>query len=148
MSRSIRPVEKSDRDPWQALFRAYLEFYRVKPVDERIETVWNWIFDPGNDFWCDLAVDADGRAIGLAHYQLMHNSLEGSMVCYFADLFVEPTERGGGVARSLIDHVLAFAKGKGLPAVEWLTKETNYVGRRLYDTYQPKTEFVFYSVPT
>ena len=148
MSRSIRPIEETDRDRWQELFRAYLDFYAVEPHPDRIETVWGWIFDPQNDFWCDLALDADGRPVGLAHYQLMHNSLEGSMVCYFADLFVDPSERRAGVARSLIDHVLAFAKGKGLPAVDWLTQETNDAGRRLYDTYQPKTDFVFYSVPT
>ena len=32
MSRSIRPVEETDRDRWRELFRAYLEFYAVQPL--------------------------------------------------------------------------------------------------------------------
>jgi hypothetical protein len=46
----------------------------------------------------------------------------------------------------MIDHVLAFARGRGLPNVRWLTQESNETARRLYDTYAPRTEFILYSV--
>lgn len=70
------------------------------------------------------------------------------MVCYLSDLYVEPGLRGGGVGRGLIDHVVEFAKQRGLPGVRWLTQEFNYPARRLYDTYSPKTDFILYNVPT
>ena len=111
------------------------------------DKVWGWIADPENDFWCDLAVSSDGRIIGLVHYQLWHSSMTAGMACYMADLFVDPDEHGAGAGRLLIDRVRSFAKDKGLASVDWLTQETNYAGRSLYDTYQPKTEFIFYSVP-
>lgn len=147
MTLSIRPPNETDRARWRALFQSYFDFYKVAVPEDGFDRVWDWIFDPENDFWCDLAVTADGRAVGLVHYQLMHNSLTASMTCYMADLFVDPSERGAGAGRMLIDHVLAFAKDRGLPSVDWLTQEFNYPGRRLYDTYQPKSEFVLYSVP-
>ena len=47
----------------------------------------------------------------------------------------------------MIDHVIAFAQARGITNVRWLTQEFNYPGRRLYDTYQPKSDFILYSVP-
>ena len=148
MSYTVRALEKSDRETWSALFRAYLHFYEVDPSTDHMDRVWDWIFDPNNDFWCVLAIAQSGHPIGLAHYQLMHNTLTGKMTCYLADLFVDPEQRGQGVGRHLIDEVLSIAKGQNLPTVDWLTEETNHAGRRLYDTYQPKTDLVFYTVPT
>ena len=70
------------------------------------------------------------------------------MVCYLSDLYVEPGVRGSGVGRTLIDHVLDFAKSRGLPGVRWLTQEFNYPARTLYDTYAAKTDFILYNVST
>ena len=85
--------------------------------------------------------------IGFTQYQLMHRSLGGGMVCYLSDLYVDPGIRGSGAGRALIDHVIAFARSRGLPGVRWLTQEFNYPARRLYDSYGPKTDFILYNVP-
>ena len=53
---------------------------------------------------------ADAGVVGFTQYQLMHRSLGGGMVCYLSDLYVEPTIRGSGAGRALIDHVIAFAR--------------------------------------
>lgn len=147
MTVSIRQLEEADRARWQELFQGYFEFYKVDVPENGFDKVWDWIFVPHNDFWCDLAVKGDGHVIGLVHYQLWHSTLAASMACYMADLFVDPSERGTGAGRLLIDRVLSFARDRGLPSVDWLTQDFNYAGRRLYDTYQPKSEFIFYSVP-
>ena len=148
MNISIRPLETADRGRWQELFQGYFEFYNADVPDNGFDRVWHWVFDPQNDFWCDLAINQDGNAIGFVHYQLWHSTLTASMACYMADLFVEPSARGSGTGRLLIDGVLSFARDRGLPTVDWLTQDNNYAGRQLYDTYQPKTNFAFYSVPT
>lgn len=144
---TIRALHQDDRSHWESLFRNYAAFYNTG-LNANIEAiVWEWIFDEHNDFWCDLALDDSGTIIGFAHYQLMHRSLGGSMVCYLSDLFVNPRSRGNGVGRALIDHVLAFAKAQGLPDVRWYTQEFNYPGRTLYDTYAKKSDFIVYVVP-
>ena len=147
MSIEIRPLRDDDRETWEELFRAYGTFYKTTIPDAAFGEVWTWIFDPANDFWCDVAQSADGRIVGFTQYQLMHRSLGGSMVCYLSDLYVVPDVRGSGAGRALIDHVLAFARQRGLPGVRWLTQEFNYPARALYDTYAPKTDFILYNVP-
>lgn len=147
MAVTIRPLSPGDRAVWEKMFQAYAAFYKTRIPDGGFDAVWGWIFDPANDFWCDLAIEESGKVIGFTQYQLMHRSLGGTMVCYLSDLYVDPESRGAGAGRALIDHVLKFAKAKGLPSVRWLTQEFNYPARRLYDTYAPKTDFILYNVP-
>lgn len=142
----IRPVTQGDRADWTRLFDLYADFYKTEVSAEAKAQVWRWIEDPEEDFWSDLAF-RDGRAVGLVQYQLMHRSLSGGKVVYMSDLYVNPGLRGGGIGRALIDHVIGFARARGIGNVRWLTQEFNYAGRRLYDSYRPKTDFILYSVP-
>lgn len=143
----VRPLAKKDRKAWEGLFQDYATFYKTSVPDGGFDRVWGWIFDSTNDFWCDVVEQDEGAIIGFTQYQLMHRSLSGNMVCYLSDLYVKPEFRGASVGRALIDHVLNFARSKGLSNVRWLTQEFNYAGRRLYDSYQPKSDFILYSIP-
>jgi GNAT superfamily N-acetyltransferase len=146
MSLTIRPVRPEDRPVWEALFDLYAEFYKTSVNAAAKTTVWGWIHDPAEPFRADLAV-LDGVVVGLVQYQLMHRTLSGGMVCYLSDLYTQPAARGLGVGRRLIDHVIGFARETGISNVRWLTQEFNYDGRRLYDSYRPKSDFILYSVP-
>lgn len=145
MSITIRPAAPSDRAAWEALFRGYAEFYRTDPAPA-IEKVWDWINDANEDYWADIAWGADGTALGLVQYSLMHRSLSGAQVVYLSDLFTVPEARGQGVGRALIEHVRAFARARGYSSVRWLTAETNEAARRLYDTYSPASGFILYAI--
>ena len=147
MTVKIRPLATADREKWEELFEAYAQFYKTTVPDGGFDTVWDWIFDPDNQFWCDVAETEDGRVIGFTQYQLMHRSLGGGMVCYLSDLFVEPEIRGTGAGRKLIDHVVEAARSMGITNVRWLTQEFNYPARALYDTYQPRSDFILYTIP-
>ena len=147
MTVTIRPVAQADRAKWEELFEGYAQFYKTTIPEGAFDTVWEWIFDPDNKFWCDVAETEDGRVIGFTQYQLMQRSLSGGMVIYLGDLFVEPEVRGTGAGRKLIDNVVEAARGMGITNVRWLTQEFNYTARKLYDTYQPKSDFILYSIP-
>ena len=142
----IRPAGPADREVWEDLFDGYAAFYNTRLGAQAKAAVWDWIFAESPDFWCDLACE-DGRVLGMVQYQLMHRSLSGAGVCYLSDLFVRPDLRGAGIGRAMIDHVIGFARARGIGNVRWLTQEFNYAGRRLYDSYRPKTDFILYSVP-
>jgi len=146
MPLQIRPLTLDDRAIWDEMMEAYAAFYKTTTTPEGRQAVWDWIFDGGEEFWSDLAV-RDGQVVGLCQYQLMHRSLSGGKVVYLSDLYVRPDTRGGGVGRALIDHVIGFAKARGIANVRWLTQEFNYAGRRLYDSYRPKSDFILYSIP-
>lgn len=147
MSVKIRSLMKKDRTDWERLFADYASFYKTQVPPGGFDQVWEWIFDADEDFWCDVAENDAGRVIGFTQYQLMHRSLGGSRVCYLSDLYVEPDVRGTGAGRAMIDHVIAFSRSKGLSSVRWLTQDFNYAGRRLYDSYAPKTDFILYNIP-
>ena len=148
MAITLRAPEERDRGSWESLFAAYFAFYKTEIPDDCFDTVWSWIHDEQNPFWATLAQNGAGDIAGFVHYQLWHNSMGAGMSVYMADLFVDPAERGSGTGRALIDHVRAFARERGISSVDWLTQDFNYPGRRLYDTYAKKTDFVFYSVPS
>jgi len=143
----IRAVEKSDQSAWASLFERYAQFYKVPLSQNSKRQVWEWIFNTDEAFWCDLAINAQGDAVGFVQYQLMHRSLSGSKVCYLSDLFVEPSQRKSGTGRALIDHVMSFATTNKIENVRWLTQESNATAKSLYDTYIAQSEFVLYSVP-
>lgn len=140
----IRPVEQSEREPWEQMFSAYAEFYKTTLPDGAAERAWSWIHDASEAFWCDVAFQ-DDRLIGFTQYQLMHRSLSGERVCYLSDLYVDPELRGAGTGRALIDNVFKFARSKGIPNVRWLTQEFNYPARALYDSFGTKSDFILYS---
>lgn len=144
---TILPVTLADRPIWEELFDAYAAFYKTSISAEGKAATWGWICDPDEDFWADLARDAEGNVVGLVQYQLMHRSLSGQKVVYLSDLYVRPDIRGGGVGRAMINHVIGFAKARKITNVRWLTQEFNYAGRQLYDSFRPKSDFILYSVP-
>lgn len=141
----IRPLTPEDRPLWEGFMAAYAAFYKTETTAEGRAAVWDWIFG-AEDFWCDIAWEG-AKPLGFVQYSLMHRSLSGGKVVYLSDLYVEPATRGQGTGRALIDHVIGFAKARGLTNVRWLTQEFNYAGRRLYDSYRPKSDFILYSVP-
>lgn len=142
----IRPLLESDSGEWQSLFKAYGKFYKLDVTDKAVEQVWSWLFDDREDFWCSVAEGQSGL-VGFTQYQLMHRSLSGGKVVYLSDLYVAPEIRAAGTGRALIDTVFEFARAHNIENVRWLTQDFNYTARHLYDTYQPKSDFVLYSIP-
>jgi len=147
LSTTIRALASDDRHQWEGLFDDYAAFYKVTPPEGFKDRVWDWIFNPGEAFWCDIAIDDHSQTIGFVQYQLMHRSLGGAKVCYLSDLFVDANKRVSGTGRRLIDHVMQFAKTNDINNVRWLTQDSNKTAKQLYDSYVAQSEFVLYSVP-
>ena len=140
---TCRPPVAADKARWADLFRGYMAFYKVPPDEAVVEQVWAWLFDPAHEVKGLVAV-LDGQVVGLAHYQPMARTLGANEVGYLSDLFTDPAVRGQGIGRALIDASLEVCRARGWPLLRWLTQEHNYAGRRLYDTYAPKSDFIVY----
>ncbi len=146
MAPDIRPLEAADKPRWLELWTAYLAFYETQLPDSVKDTAFERLLDPARPVHGMLAI-RKGRPVGLVHY-IYHDHLwrpEG--VCYLQDLYADPTVRGTGVGRALIEAVYAAADAEGVPSVYWLTQDFNTIARRLYNRVGTLTPFIRYSRP-
>jgi GNAT superfamily N-acetyltransferase len=139
----IRPVTLQDYNQWLPLWQGYLSFYNTTLPDEVIAHSWARLHNEMQPLFC-FVVEENGELLGLVHY-LFHRSMWSiGDYCYLQDLFTKPEARGKGVGRKLIEAVYVEAKRKEANRVYWLTHETNYAGRALYDKVASNLGFIQY----
>jgi GNAT superfamily N-acetyltransferase len=142
----IRRITENDKARWRKLWDGYTRFYEREPQAKITEKTWAKIMDPSSPVKAIVAEDSKRRVIGIANF-IVHDSTSSlAPVCYLQDLFVEPGIRGKGVGRQLIDWLVLEARAKGWSRVYWMTRETNYRARGLYDKYGPHSGFLRYVI--
>ena len=145
MSVTIRPIRKSDEAEWRRLWTAYLDFYETSVEEEVYQTTFKRLLSEDhpdqNGF---LAVEGDAP-IGLVHYIYHAHNWRIEPVCYLQDLYADPSVRGQGVGRKLIEAVYAQADADGRPSVYWMTQDFNATARKLYDRIANVTPFIKYA---
>lgn len=130
---TIRPVEPADKAHWATLWKAYLEFYETAVPQEVYDTTFDRLCSPDHPDQNGLLALVDGTPAGLVHYIYHPHNWRIEKVCYLQDLYADPSVRGTGVGRKLIEAVYAAADAAGRPAVYWLTQDFNTTARQLYD---------------
>jgi GNAT superfamily N-acetyltransferase len=140
----IHPLAARHRADWERLYAGYADFYRVTQTPEMRQTVWSWIMDPAHEVKAFVAEDAEGRAVGLAHYRPFARPLAASTGGYLDDLFVDPALRGRRVADALIEAVAEEGRRRGWSVIRWITADDNYRGRGVYDRLATRTMWITY----
>lgn len=142
----IVPVEQRHHAEWERLYAGYAAFYKVDQTPEMRATVWGWIHDPAHEVKALVAEDAEGRAIGLAHYRPYARPLRAGYGGFLDDLFVDPAARGGRVADALIARLSEIGREKGWNVIRWITADDNYRGRGVYDRVATRTMWITYDI--
>ncbi|MEO1307419.1 MAG: GNAT family N-acetyltransferase [Pseudomonadota bacterium] len=140
----IRPVAERDAHHWRRLWCDYLAFYHTTVAEEVYETSFKRLLDPN---WPDLnglIAETNGTPTGLVHYIFHRHMWRQDDVCYLQDLFVDPSARGTGMGRALIEAVYDKADAAGAPTVYWMTQTHNSTARQLYDRIADLTDFIKY----
>lgn len=144
---SVRALEQRDQEDWRRLWAAYLLFYETTLPDTVFDSSFERLLgDDPRDF-CGLVAEVDGRVVGLAHYLFHRHGWKIEDTCYLQDLYVDPSVRGSGVGRALIEAVYAAADAADAPSVYWMTQDFNHDARRLYDRVGALTPFIKYARP-
>ncbi|WP_425098389.1 N-acetyltransferase family protein [Tropicibacter sp. S64] len=140
----VRALRGEDEEQWRALWTGYLTFYESS-VREAVyqSTFARLLGDDPQDFH-GLVAEVDGKVAGLVHYLFHRHCWRVENVCYLQDLYADPSVRGKGVGRALIEAVYAAADAAGAPTVYWLTQEFNSTARQLYDRIGTVTPFIKY----
>ncbi len=131
---AIRTAHAGDEAAWRGLWRGFTGFYGITLPETTTAATWARIIDPDHPMTCRLAL-AGGEAVGFAiHHAHASTWVPGNDV-YLEDLFVAPEARGAGVARALIEDLIAIGRAKGWHRLYWNTHHDNAEARRLYDRF-------------
>lgn len=147
MDIELRDPTAADEPAWRALWANYCAFYREVVPEAVTAATWARIIAPDPAMHLRLAL-ADGPAVGFALTVLHTSSWRVTPDAYLEDLFIAPQARGQGIARRLIDDLLARARAAGWSRVSWHTNADNAAARRLYDSYAPADGFIRYRLTT
>lgn len=139
---TVTGLEHGDFGRWADLWRDYLAFYLTTLPPEQYDHTWTRLHD--GRMHCFVARDEGWRIIGLTHYLYHEHGWSSAPTCYLQDLYVDPSRRGGGVARALIEAVAFAARHHGADRLYWLTHETNATARVLYDRVAANSGFIVY----
>jgi GNAT superfamily N-acetyltransferase len=140
---AVSRLTADDYAAWEVLARGYKAFYKTEVSAAEYEATWRRLIQ--QDGVVGLGAKAEGKLIGIVHY-LFHTTVWAPKVCYLQDLFVSPESRGKGVARALIEAVVAHAKREQAMRCYWHTQEHNTTARALYDNVAKFNGFIRYEI--
>lgn len=141
---AVRPLTFADRAQWGDLWAAYLAFYQTSRPTSVFDTYFDRLLGDDPQDYNGLVAERDGRLVGVAHYVFHRHGWHVENVCYLQDLYADPSVRGQGIGRKLIEAVYAAADAAGCASVYWTTQEFNTQARKLYDRIGRLTPFIKY----
>ena len=140
----IRPLIAADKPRWQQLWAGYLAFYEAR-IDPAVSDItWRRLIDTSADLRGLVAIDASGGTVGIAHLVRQNSTWSPTHYLYLEDLFVDPSARGTGAGRALIEAGRQLARDDGATRYFWNTARTNETARSLYDRFTTESGFVQY----
>ncbi len=144
MTTTLSRIQSQDQAAWSDLWRDYLAFYDTTRPPALYARNFAQLVQGDGPLYGWLARDAEGVAVGLAHYFVHGTAWSFGDACYLQDLYVHPARRGGGIASALIAQVAADAKRRGCERLYWLTHVDNARARALYDRVAAFEGFICY----
>ncbi len=144
MATIIRQLTATDEAEWRGLWTGYLEYYETSVLEEVYRTTFARLLGDDPQDYHGLVAAQGGKLVGLTHYLFHRHCWRVENVIYLQDLYVDPSVRGTGAGRALIEAVYAAGDAAGCPTVYWMTQDFNKAGRRLYDRVAKLTPFIKY----
>ena len=144
---TIRPLHARDEAVWRRLWTDYLTFYDSSVPEAVYASTFARLLGGDSQDFHGLVAEQNGVVVGLVHFVYHRHCWRIENVCYLQDLYADPSVRGTGVGRKLIEAVYAAADLAGAPSVYWLTQDDNHTGRQLYDRVGQLTNFIKYQRP-
>ncbi len=129
----IDAITSADLPELMPLMRAYCDFYRVAPSDQKLLALSQALIDNPAEGEQMIARDEGGRAVGFATLFWTWQTLDADRVGVLNDLYTVPSARGTGVGHALIANCRQRCRDRGVPKLVWETAPDNATAQRLYD---------------
>jgi GNAT superfamily N-acetyltransferase len=130
---NISTVGRADLPELMPLLRAYCDFYRVHPSDERLTALASALIDNPAEGLQLIAREGDGTPLGFATIYWTWQTLHAGRVGVLNDLYVVASSRGTGTGRALIERCRELCRERAAEKLVWETAPDNAVAQRLYD---------------
>jgi GNAT superfamily N-acetyltransferase len=130
----VEAVSQDQFEQLLPLIAAYQRFYEVEEIDEERNRAFFARFIAPSDDGMLLGAWRGDELAGYACLFWTFTSLVPAETVLMNDLFVDPTARGKGVGRALIEASAAVVRERGAHHLEWMTAPDNEAARRLYDS--------------
>ena len=144
MTLTIRNISAGDQPNWTNLWRLYLEYYQTSVSDDVYQKTFERLLDSNRPQQNGMIALQDDKPVGLVHFIYHAHNWRIEDACYLQDLYTDPSMRGMGIGRKLIEAVYKAADANGTPSVYWLTEDFNKPARRLYEQVACLTPFIKY----
>lgn len=142
----IEVVAEDNIDEVLPLIRQYQEFYKVADIDDLLNRQFFSQFGESNPFGCQFLYRYEDKAVGFATVYFTFASTILKKVGVMNDLYVDPSLRGRGIGRSLINFCLEFAQAQGAYRLQWVTAPDNQTAQFLYDSLNTnKASWMYYT---
>jgi len=83
-------------------------------------------------FECILAEDPDGVVLGFTLFFPTYSTWKGKPGIWMEEIYVRPVARGGGVARTLLEQVVALGRERGCGRVDFSVLDWNELAHGFY----------------
>jgi GNAT superfamily N-acetyltransferase len=138
---TIASVTEADLPELLPLMRAYCDFYRSDPADEKLLAMSRALLaNPDLEGVQFIARDEGGRAIGFATIFWTWSTNAAARLGTMNDLFVDADARGTGAAEALIRACVERCRERGAVRLEWQTALGNHRAQAVYDRVGGKQE--------
>lgn len=144
----IHDIEAGDWPEWHRMWMANCAHFGASLPAAQDRELWRRIMDAGHPVRALVARRGGAReaAAGFANYVVHPHTFSDRLVCYLEDLWVEPSARGSGVGRALIEALIARGRNHAWRRIYWHTEADNAAARSLYDRIARRTAYVRYDI--
>lgn len=145
----IEDVTSQNIEEVLPLIKEYQIFYGVEQIDEEKNRKFFSQFIQNHENGILHIYKLAHKAIGFTTIYKGFSSTRSEAIAVLNDLYIQPSHRGNGYARELIDNAINTAKLMGFSRLQWLTAENNESAQKLYNKIDAKkSSWFFYAKET
>ena len=145
----IEPVSEKNLEEVLPLIKQYQEFYQVKNISTSKNREFFSQFSESSSLGCQFAFREAQEIIGFATVYFSFTSTLAAKVAVLNDVYTQPSHRGQGIGRKLIEHCGVYAAKNGAARLQWVTAPDNVQAQKLYDSMNTgKSTWHFYTYNT
>jgi len=132
----VRRARPEDGPAYVALVRALAEFEQLPPPDDAAAArlcADAFADPPRYELWVAELASAPGGLVAYAATFPTYSTFLARPTLFLEDLFVHPSARRLGVARTMLARLEAEARARGCGRFEWMVLDWNVGAQALYD---------------